>query len=385
MTPHSALPCLFLPAWCPAQLDAELQVVCSDGQQVSSLSLADALVRFQGKSVALIVPVEHVASCAVALPAGSAHWQRQALPYAIEPLLAEEVEGLHLALGARMSDDRYRVVAIRRSLLHGWLAFLRDGGLRVAAIHVDADLLPTDVPSLCWDETRCLLAGTDELRLALPSSQLPLALNQLNVRCRVFFQADAVPMLPPDSAVSLEVVDAPLHAWLARHRAHTLDLAQGAFAVKSRGGLRHCKPVAAALALLLLAQLAFDGLQVWLLNQQAAGYRQVNEAIYRELFPGEQRIINLKAQFDQHLRQGTSASRFGDLLGEIAEAMPADTAMQLERLEFDSAQAQVTLQLHGGDAVDYETLQQRLRAARVNVSGSSLEGGALQLTIGAGQ
>ena len=385
MKPHSVLPCLFLPAWCPPQLDGDLQVVCSDGQQASALPLTDALTRFAGKPVALIVPVEHVSSCAVALPAGSAHWQRQALPYAVEPLLAEEVDGLHLALGTRLADGRHRVVAIKRSLLEGWLTHLRGGGLQLAAIHVDADLLPNDVPSLFWDANRCLLAGTDALRLALPSAQVSLALNQLNTRCRVFFEADAVLLLPPDSEVSLEVIDVPLHAWLVQRRAHALDLAQGAFATKSRTRLRHCKPVVAALVLLLAAQLAFDGMQVWLLNQQAAGYRQVNEAIYRELFPGEQRIVNLKAQFDQHLQQGTSASCFGELLAVIAGAMPSDTAMQLKRLEFQSARAQVTLHLHGGEAAAYEVLQQRLRAARLEVGSKPIDGGAMQLSIGGGQ
>lgn len=380
-----ALPCLFLPAWCNAHLDDDLRVTWSDGEQTARLPLVDALARLKGRAIALIVPVEHVASCAVNLPAGNAHWQRKALPYAVEPLLAEDVEDLHLALGETLSDGRQRVVGINRSLLEGWLQYLRGKGAQVSAIHVDADLLPNEVTTLCWGNNRCLLAGTDELRLALAPAQLPALLQRLPGPCRVLHASDVTPLLAPAAHVSLQALDVALPTWMVARTAHALDLAQGSFAPASRLQLRNWKPVAWALAAVLVAQLAFDGLHIWLLQQQTAGYQQVNESIYKGLFPQERRIVNLKAQFDQHLQQGASTTRLDALLASVAEAMPAESGLQVRQLRFDAGSGELTLQLQGGDAAAFESLQQRLRAKPIALKASLLDDGGMQLNLGQAQ
>ena len=380
-----ALPCLFLPAWCNAHLDDDLRVTWSDGEQTARLPLLDALARLKGRAIALIVPVEHVASCAVNLPAGNAHWQRKALPYAVEPLLAEDVEDLHLALGETLSDGRQRVVAINRSLLEGWLQYLRGKGAQVSAIHVDADLLPNEVTTLCWGNNRCLLAGTDELRLALAPAQLPALLERLPGPCRVLHASDVTPQLALAADVSLQALDVALPAWMVARTAHALDLAQGSFAPASRLQLRNWKSVAWALAAVLVAQLEFDGLHIWLLQQQAGGYRQVNESIYKGLFPEERRIVNLKAQFDQHLQQGASTTRLDGLLASVAEAMPEGSDLQVQQLRFDARTGELTLQLQGGDAAAFESLQQRLRAKPMQMKASLLDDGAMQLNLGQAQ
>ena len=380
-----ALPCLFLPAWCPAQLTPDLQVGCADGHAGANPSLGEALQRFGSRPVALILPVEQVACCAVALPAGSAHWQRQALPYAVEPLLAEEVEALHLVMGARRADGHHPVRAVNRSLLQGWLHYLRGQGMRIAAIHVDADLLPTGAAVLWWDVCRCLLAGMDETRLALAPAQLGLAGALPDSLLQVFHGSDVTPHMPLACDFTSEVVNQPVLVWLAAQRGQALDLAQGTFAARPPVRLRHWQPLVAALALLACAQLAFDGAQAWLLNQQAAGYRQANEAIYKGLFPQEQRIVDLRAQFDQHLQQGSAASHLQTLLDAVATAMPGDGQLQVQQLQFDAASARLQIQLQGGDSNMRQAVLQHLQAAGLQVQAQPSTGEMLQLSVGGAQ
>lgn len=384
MKPQLPLPCLFLPAWCSASLQDDLQVSWSDGQQAAQLSLREALATLKGRTIALIVPVEHVASCAVSLPAGSRHWQLKALPYALEPLLAEEVEGMHLVLGERLDDGQHRVVVIKHALLEAWLRHLRENGVRVSAIHVDADLLPNELASLCWDSERCLLADANGLRLALAPAQLPAVLQRLQGICRVFHARDDVPLLSAGTKVDLQMFDGAQSAWMAGQRPRALNLAQGAFAPASSLRLHHWKPVVWALAAVLLAQLAFDGAQAWLLNQQAAGYRQANEAIYKGLFPQDQRIVDLKAQFDQHLRQGSSATQLQALLAAVAEAMPATAEVQLRRMHYQAGQGELLLQLQGEHSA-LQRLQQGLQARQLRVKETRLDEADLQLVVGVAQ
>ena len=378
------LPCLFLPAWCSASLQDDLQVSWSDGQQAAQLPLREALATLKGRSIALIVPVEHVASCAVGLPAGSRHWQLKALPYALEPLLAEDVEGMHLVLGERLHDGQHRVVAIKRALLQAWLRYLRENGVRVSAIHVDADLLPNELASLCWNSERCLLADANGVRLALAPAQLPAVLQRLPGTCKVFHARDDKPLLPAGAKVELQMFDSAQPAWMAGQCSHALNLAQGEFATASSMRLHHWKPVAWALAAVLLAQLVFDGAQAWLLSQQAAGYRQANEAIYKGLFPQERRIVDLKAQFDQHLRQGSSATQLQSLLAAVAEAMPATAEVQLRRMHYQAGQGELQLQLQG-EPPALHGLQQGLQSMPLRVKATRPDEAGLQLSVGEAQ
>ena len=102
-----------------------------------------------------------------------ARWLRQALPYAVEELLAEDVEQLHLALGEALADGRHLLLAVRRDLLKGWLAQLMAVGITVSAIYVDADLLPREGIQVLLHGERGLLGGAGELRMAFAASDWP--------------------------------------------------------------------------------------------------------------------------------------------------------------------------------------------------------------------
>ena len=134
----------------------------------------------------------------------------------------------------------------------------------------------------------------------------------------------------------------------------------------------------------MLAQLAFDGAQAWLLNQQAAGYRQANEAIYKGLFPQERRIVDLKAQFDQHLRQGSSATQLQSLLAAVAEAIPATAEVQLRGMHYQAGQGELLLQLQGEHSA-LQGLQQGLQARQLRVKATRPDEAGLQLSIGEAQ
>ncbi|WP_037045307.1 type II secretion system protein GspL, partial [Pseudomonas sp. BAY1663] len=140
--------CLFLPADCPARLIAETRVYWlpkdepGRWQALGECSAAGA--------ISLVLPAEVCSFFAVNLPTRKARWMQQALAYAAEELLAENVDELHLALGEVLADGRQRVVAIGRQRLGDWLAQLRELGLPVVAIHVDADLLPRKATQLLF-------------------------------------------------------------------------------------------------------------------------------------------------------------------------------------------------------------------------------------------
>ena len=165
--------CLFLPADCGNRLGADSQIYWLPGEGDGGwMSLASCAEQAPA-AVTLVLPAEVCSAVAVNLPTRKARWISQALAYAVEELLAENVDDLHLTHGDALDDGRRRVIAVRRQLLADWLADLQAQGLTIVAIHVDADLLPRDGTQLMVIGTRALLGGAQEARLAFDLQQWP--------------------------------------------------------------------------------------------------------------------------------------------------------------------------------------------------------------------
>ncbi|SUD53919.1 general secretion pathway protein L [Ectopseudomonas oleovorans] len=96
---------------------------------------------------------------------------RQALPFAVEELLAEDVELMHLALGEQLADGRHPRLCAARQLLRECLALC--AAQPPQAIRVDADLLPRQGSQLLWLQSRWLLGGEAPWRLALQTEDWP--------------------------------------------------------------------------------------------------------------------------------------------------------------------------------------------------------------------
>lgn len=366
--------CLFLPADCPAQLTPGLPVVWLPAEGPSrEVPLAEVAAAEPG-AISLILPAECCSAFAVALPTRKARWLAQALAYAAEELLAESVDELHLSLGEPLDDGRHRVIAIRRGLLAGWLAALREMGLAVVAIHVDADLLPREGTQLLLLGGRGLLGGSPEPRLAFAIEQWPALSEGCPAPRHASGEAEQAPPMVDDYAR----VDEP-YRLLASQRAAAVNLGQGEFAVELGGsGLAYWKPLLATLGLIFLVQLGFNLAQGWYFGRQAEAYAEASLALYRELFPEDTRIVNLRAQFTDHIaREGGGQVGFMRLLGYVADALAQGTPVTVSGLDYNADRGDLALQVQAGDFAALEQLRQQLAQTGQTVQlGSASRDGA---------
>ena len=372
--------CLFLPADCGNRLGAESQVYWLPGEGDGGwMSLASCAEQAPA-AVTLVLPAEVCSAVAVNLPTRKARWISQALAYAVEELLAENVDDLHLTHGDALDDGRRRVIAVRRQLLADWLADLQAQGLTIVAIHVDADLLPRDGTQLMVIGTRALLGGAQEARLAFDLQQWPHLAGQCPSPRHGHGTPDEAPPLLDD----YQPVDDP-YRFLAAGRAAALNLAQGDFAVKAAGsGLGRWKPALVVLALVLAVQLIFNLAQAWSLERQAERYAQSSRALYSELFPEDRRIVNLRAQFDEHIGQRAGGpSGFMRLLDEVALAMTEGVAVTVSQLDYNQARGDLALQVRASDFATLEQLRQRLgeTAENVQLGSASRDGDAVSARV----
>ncbi|MBB3103239.1 type II secretion system protein GspL [Azomonas macrocytogenes] len=348
---------LFLPADAGTRLTAETPVYwLPDDGPGATLNLTECAAAARGP-LALVIPVESCSFFAVQLPTRKARWVEQATAYAVEELLAENVDELHLARGELLADGRNRVVAIRRSLLAHWLGQLNVLGLEATTIHVDADLLPREATQLLFLGTRGLLGGSQEVRLAFATANWPLLAEQ----CPQPRHAQGTTAEPPEQVETYHLLDEP-YRWLAAGRAAAVNLAQGEFATRSTGqGLDRWKPVLALLGLLLLIQLGFTLGQSWYLRHQGDRYADASLAQYRELFPEDHRIINLRTQFDEHLNMTTqSSANFLGLLEQTAMVIAAGTPVVIQQLDYNLQGGGLVLQVSAPDFATLEQFRQQL-------------------------
>lgn len=350
--------CLFLPAGCPAELVADMPVYwLPASSQGRSLTLAECVELTRGALQALVVPVEACSAFAVHLPTLKARWLRQALPYAVEELLAEDVEQMHLALGEALEDGRHRVIALRRALLDGWVDQLQALGLNLGVIHVDADMLPRDGLQLLSFGERCLLGGAGEVRLALcPEGWRELA-SVCEVPRKVYVERSST---VPAGLESMDRVEDG-HLLLAAGRGTAVDLAQGEFILRKSAAVSGLW--VALLGVAVLAAMLHLGsalAKTWYLQGQSAHYASASSVLYHELFPEDRRIVNLKAQFDEHLtrRDANARSHFIDLMAQVANAGKA--GVTLKQVDYSEMRKELALQVGAMDFAALEVFQQKL-------------------------
>ncbi len=288
-----------------------------------------------------------------------------------------------LCVGETLADGRQRVYAVRRDWLAAWLALC--GESHPQSIEVDADLIGGEGSQLLCLGERWLLGGGAESRLALQAGEWP----QLQALCpapRVAHVAvgQAVPALV-DECHEL----AQPYVWLAQQKAAG-NLAQGAFARREpSAGLGRWRPLLGLLGLWLVLQWGFNLAQGWQLQREAEGYASASEALYRELFPDDNKLINLRAQFDQHLSEaeGSGQNLLLGLLDQAAQAINAEGAqVRVEQLDFNSQRGDLALNLQAQDFAALERLRTRLQQAGLAVemgSASREESGvSARLVIG---
>ena len=105
-------------------------------------TLAEASAAVEGRRSTLVVPGNDVLLAEALVPGGSQARALQAIPFALEEQLADDVEKLHFALGSKDRDDNYPVAIIDRSTMDTISEQCQEAGLRPASIVPETLALP---------------------------------------------------------------------------------------------------------------------------------------------------------------------------------------------------------------------------------------------------
>lgn len=367
-------------------------------------ALAAALAALPTRPVLqLLVPAEAALTTTVAIPSRKLQHIQAAVPNLVEEWLADDLEDLHIAIGERSEAGLVPVAAINRAVLADWLQSLEAAGLTAETAYVDALQLPWQPGELTLIvlEQRALLRWGEYQAGAIDAGQLPLLLEHLLVtwpagelppHTLVIHHAEGGAPSEQDSHAaqlpaslvqrhhlsvrqqSLAGLD--LTAWLCRTSATpSLQLLQGDFAPRNTRAerWRRWRPAAYAAGLLLALQLLFNlGAGFWL-DQRADHWRDQSTDLYRDLFPNDRRLVNLRQQLQNHLDRAdtTTASPFLILFSQLAGAIGAaatESPLQLRSLTFDASSGHLLVELIAPSVAVIDVLQKQLHTQGVTAT-----------------
>lgn len=137
-------------------------------------TLGEAGMSVEGKRVVLIVPADDVLLAKTVIPGNSLARAQQAVPFALEDQVADDVDSLHFALGTKSRDDEYPVAIISHSTMERILELCSDADIRPAEIVPETlalpDLKATSADMTVWsallDNGRAVIRLGDQLGFA---------------------------------------------------------------------------------------------------------------------------------------------------------------------------------------------------------------------------
>jgi general secretion pathway protein L len=141
---------------------------------VATGTLADAAPIAAERPLVVIAPGASVTLARPELPVRSGARIAQVAPYAMEELLAGEVEQFHFGIGATDAAGRTLVAAVRREEMRGWLDALAAAGLRPHALVADTLCVPENpgMTVAVIDGGQLLVRAPGELAVALDAEPL---------------------------------------------------------------------------------------------------------------------------------------------------------------------------------------------------------------------
>lgn len=338
----------------------------------------------QPANVVVTVPGEEVLSLSCEVPGRSVGQVRRALPFVVEEFVTTDIESLHLASGELKRGAPTRVSLVDRERLEDWLACLEALEIRPGHLFSEAELLPVaeDQASLLVEPHRVLIrtpdqaAVVDRENLALAASGLAVA--RIHVAHGTLTDLEAGELAQSAEVdVAEDAADGSVLEFIAANwrSSGAVNLLQGPYKPRQQANplWERWRAVAALAAVWVGVALVAMTAEAMYASYRADSLEATSEALYREIFPGERRITNVRRQLQAKLgeRPDDGGVDFVQLLAPLAAAMTPDARIQSLNYTEERGELAVDLTIGGFEALD--RLKEQLSGQGVSVDITSAE------------
>lgn len=375
------------------------QGVLDHAEQLSELAAYS-----RDAKVTVLVSSTEIGFHVLDLPSGSKRHLAQVVPYALEESLAQDIDELHFAwnaeawsAGGRQSNRQKAalnesdaehglpVVVVAKQQMQTWLDWLTNAGIRFHALIPDLFMLPVsqdEWSAMSLDDEIIVRHGrwrgfAIEQGLFADLSGLFSDAMTPPSRIRCWGPLEW-PQAPAPLAQAEGYTNPNSALLLARHVSvkQGINLLQGDFAPQRERrtsiGVWRWPAIAAAVLLGLL--FVDKGLYILQLDRQVAQLNSEIEQRYRETFPDETRVVNVRAQVNQHLARLQGGGQQGQLLALLSQLSDAFTGapLQVTLLSFDAGRNELRIHATGTDFATFERFQQLVKEQDLEVEPGQL-------------
>lgn len=269
----------------------------------------------------VLVPSEKILTTVIDLPFPSRRQRVEAAPFAIEGLIAEPLNQVHIALGMEVSDRRHLCSVVSHSIMQEWIALLQPMALEHCILLPDALALATP-PLGSWrvviEGARALVRTDDGGGFAIETDTLPVAW-EAGGRPRLIAEGDALPEVMREGVgeVSLTMGDASHPAVVAP----PVDLRQGVYAAARPSMTSPWRAIGAVAAAGVAAHLALVGVDTLTLHGMAERREAETRRMIAERQPGLEAAPDVVAAVDQIAPTAAGDGPFIRLFGRTARAL----------------------------------------------------------------
>ena len=327
--------------------------------------LEQAAKHTRGRTVIVLVSVADAPLFRVRLPTRNRARMAQAIPYALEDQLSQDVDVLHFALGKPDSEGHVSVAVVSREQMDEWLARLLEVGIRPQQIIPDVLTLPLHPGgwSGLMEPGQLLLRQGPQQGIVMDSANLnwllPLALDEADEPLPDqlhLLGCDPQPPSIPLLELSIEHEECggtPLHHLCNGYdRTQAIDLLQGSYSPSEQANkLWRTWRVAAALALIwVVVSLLHTAVENHRLAERELGFRQDVTAVYRDTFPRDKAIVDPRIQMQKkldalHQGNSTGGGAFLKLLSLAGKPLTSDRSVKLITARFKQGRLDLELEL----------------------------------------
>ncbi|ARN75599.1 type II secretion system protein GspL [Oceanicoccus sagamiensis] len=355
-------------------------------------------------TVVVIVPAESLLLASTTIPSRQLRQIKQALPFMVEELIADDIESVHIAIPDQLSSTSQKVdvAVVNHQLLIHWLDQLHSCELSASSMVVDSLSLPYQENSIAvlLDDDRVLVRSGDYAGMVIQAEDFKWVFagvlqqhehaDDVLLRPNIVLMSSAIE--EPESLAEITsyiqtqcseyelktvVYEESVTDILANTAAHQaiapLNLLQGGYAVKAINNSAVPNPslVASVAALSVLVYLVFTLGSAWYFENKAVELDADAVSLYQKIFPNERRIVSPKKQMQNHLQRVTvsGGSNFLQLLSETAGQISADNnaALTVEQLRYESGRGDLQFQVQSASLDQLDQLKQSLAQAGLDV------------------
>lgn len=372
--------------------EAATFMVCNDAglvvQPPRRGRLADAAPLAPLRRVVGLLPASDVVTLDAELPARAGAKLLQAVPYALEEQVADDIDDLHFAIGTRAADGRTPVCIVARALMLSIEAACTSAGLSLQALHAESALV-TGLPGqlvLLLDGEELHVCAPDVRAVTLPSQSIEESLGLVlgesgaseSLGLLVYASqqdwdargAEIEALRARFAGLKVQLLPQGPLPWLAQGLAggKAINLLQGGFAPRrssAHGGWQRWRLAAALACGLVVLSVAGN---LWRANRLAAEERRVDAAladVVRPLFPGEPDVRNPRRRVETQLAAvrgaGAAGGDFLPALAALAAARSSTPDVEMKSLGYRAGSFEVRLKAR--DAAAIERVGAALRAS----------------------